>query len=407
MKNEVHVYSEIGQLKTVLLHKPYHEIENLVPEYLERLLFDDIAYIKQARIEHDVFADLLRKNGAEVLYLSDLVSEVLENEEIKNKFLDEFIDEGNVSSVQLKKTLIEYLKNFETKDMVEKIISGIRTKDIPEIKNKSLVDMVNEREDYPFYLDPLPNLYFQRDPFATIGSGITLNRMSTITRNRETIFAKYIFDYHSRFKGVHKWYDRNEKYALEGGDELVLSNKVLAIGISQRTTAKAIQSVAKRILGKESFETILAFNIPKARAYMHLDTVFTMVDHDSFTIHPGIEGPLELYSIRMDKDNSLSIKFEKEELSTILSKYLDLPSVNLIRCGGGDFIDAGREQWSDGSNTLAISPGKVLCYDRNYVTNEALRKNGIEVIEMPSYELSRGRGGPRCMSMPLVREDLN
>ncbi|MBS4535447.1 arginine deiminase [Clostridium sp. D2Q-14] len=407
MQNGVHVYNEIGQLKTVLIHRPCHEIENLVPEYLERLLFDDIAYIKQANIEHDRFAELLRNNGTEVLYLTDLISEVLENKEIKDKFLNEFINEGNVSSKQLKKTLMEYLKDFDTKDMIEKIISGIRTKEIPEIKNKSLVDMVNEREDYPFYLDPLPNLYFQRDPFATIGNGITLNRMSTITRNRETIFAKYIFDYHPRFKCVHKWYDRDAKYPLEGGDELVLSNKVLAIGISQRTSAKAIQTIAEGILGEESFETILAFNIPKARAYMHLDTVFTMVDHDSFTIHPGIEGPLELYSIKMSPNNSLSIKFEKEELSTILSKYLNLSSVNLIRCGGGDFIDAGREQWSDGSNTLAISPGKVLCYDRNYVTNEFLRKNGIEVLEMPSYELSRGRGGPRCMSMPLIREDIH
>lgn len=407
MKNGVNVYSEIGQLKTVLLHKPCHEIENLVPEYLERLLFDDIAYLKQANIEHDRFTELLRNNGTEVLYLTDLVADVLENNEIKDKFLEEFITEGAVSSKQLKNTLLEYLKDFNTKDMLEKIISGIRTKEIPEIKNKSLVDMVDERGNYPFYLDPLPNLYFQRDPFATIGNGITINKMSTITRNRETIFAKYIFNYHPRFKGVHKWYDREDKYPIEGGDELVLSNKVLAIGISQRTSTNAIQTIAERILGKESFETILAFNIPEARAYMHLDTVFTMVNHDSFTIHPGIEGPLEVYSIKMNKNNSLSIQFEKEKPSKILSKHLNLPSVNLIRCGGGDFIDAGREQWSDGSNTLAISPGKVLCYDRNYVTNEVLRKNGIEVIEMPSYELSRGRGGPRCMSMPLIREDIH
>ena len=406
MNNGVHVYSEIGPLKTVLLHRPFQEIENLVPEYLERLLFDDIAYIKQARIEHDKFAEILKQNGTEVLYLIDLVSDVLTSNDLKEQFLNQFIDEGNVSSVRLKETLKDYLKSFEVKEMVAKLISGIRTKEVPEIKNKHLVDMVNERLDYPFYLDPLPNLYFQRDPFATIGTGITLNKMSTITRNRETIFAKYIFDYHPRFKNSKIWYDRDEKFSIEGGDELILSSKVLAIGISQRTTAKAVQTVAERLFQNESFETILAFNIPKARAFMHLDTVFTMVDHDKFTIHPGIEGPLEVYSIQKGENNTLDIKFEKSELTDILKKYLDISEVNLIRCGGGDFIAAGREQWSDGSNTLALSPGKVLCYDRNYVTNEVLRQNGVEVLEMPSYELSRGRGGPRCMSMPLIREDL-
>jgi Arginine deiminase len=232
--------------------------------------------------------------------------------------------------------------------------------------------------------------------------------MSNVTRNRETLFAKYIFNYHPRFKGVKRWYNRDKAHSIEGGDILVLSPKILAIGISDRTEPVAIEKLAKNIFNaeEESFEVILAFDIPKTRAYMHLDTVFTMVDYDKFSIYPGIEEPLDVYSITKGKDKQIRITYEHEELSSILKRYLNLPEVKLIRCGDGDPIAASREQWSDGSNTLAISPGKVVCYDRNYITNDALRRNNIEVLEFQSYELSRGRGGPRCMSMPLIREGI-
>ncbi|MPM91919.1 Arginine deiminase [bioreactor metagenome] len=169
----------------------------------------------------------------------------------------------------------------------------------------------------------------------------------------------------------------------------------------------AIERLSHKLLASdEPFEVVLALDIPKARAYMHLDTVFTMVDYDKFSIYPGIEDPLDVYRITRSKNNEISITYECDDLCDILKKHLSLPAVNLIRCGNGDPIAASREQWSDGSNTLAISPGKVICYDRNYVTNEALRKNGVEVLEFQSYELSRGRGGPRCMSMPIIREKL-
>lgn len=231
--------------------------------------------------------------------------------------------------------------------------------------------------------------------------------MANETRNRETIFAKYIFDNHPRFKNTPRWYNRNKTHPIEGGDILVLSDKVLAIGISDRTESIAIERLASKLLSsEESFETVLAFDIPKTRAYMHLDTVFTMVDYDQFTIYSGIEEPLDVYSIHKGKSDEVKIKYEHEELSSILKRHLSLTAVNLIKCGNGDPIAASREQWNDGSNTLAVAPGKVICYNRNYVTNETLRKNNIEVLEFESYELSRGRGGPRCMSMPLIREKI-
>jgi arginine deiminase len=264
--------------------------------------------------------------------------------------------------------------------------------------------------DYPFIVDPMPNLYFTRDPFATIGTGISLNKMRTVTRSRETIFSKYIFKYHPYFKNaeVPFWYDRDQKNAIEGGDILVLSDKVIAVGISQRTDADAIELLAKNIFSDgQPFETILAFDIPKTRAFMHLDTVFTMVDHGIFTIHPEIEGPLTVYSLtRGEAPGQYKIEREIQNLDIILSKYLDIENIKLIRCGGKKGIDAGREQWNDGSNTLAISPGEVLVYSRNHVTNRLLESEGIKLHEVPSSELSRGRGGPRCMSMPLYRDKI-
>lgn len=405
LDQRISVYSEIGRLKTVLLHCPGEEVENIVPDYLRRLLFDEIVYLEQAKREHGQFADIIRKEGGEVLYLTDLMADVLEDPKVREQFIMEFITEGKVGTEGLQEALKEFFSGYSPKELVKKCIAGVRSEELKHIKPKSLGDMV--KNPYPFYLDPIPNLYFQRDPFASIGSGISLNTMANETRNRETLFAKYIFDYHPRFKGVPRWYNRDKTHSIEGGDILVLSDKVLAIGISDRTDPIAIEQLARNLLSsEESFDTVLAFDIPKKRAYMHLDTVFTMVDYDQFTIYPGIVDPLDVYSITMGKNNELDIRYEHEDLTTILKEHLKLPAVNLIRCGDGDRIAAEREQWSDGSNTLAVAPGRVICYNRNHVTNKALRRNNIEVLEFDSYELSRGRGGPRCMSMPLYRDKL-
>lgn len=399
----ISVYNEIGKLKSVLLHCPGQEVENIVPDYLRRLLFDEIVYREQAIKEHNQFADILRSEGVEVLYLTDLMSDILEDPKVRQEFLIEFMQEGKVDTEGLQEAILELFQDYTPKELIDKCIAGVRKEGLKHIKPKCLGDMI--KNPYPFYLDPIPNLYFQRDPFASIGQGISLNVMANETRNRETIFAKYIFTYHPRFKDIKRWYNRDKTHAIEGGDILVLSDKIVAIGISDRTDPIAIEKVAHNLLkSEEGFDRVLAFDIPKTRAYMHLDTVFTMVDYDKFSIYPGIEEPLEVYSITMGAKDFIKITYEQDNLSQILKKYLHLPAVSLIRCGDGDIIDASREQWSDGSNTLAISPGKVVCYNRNYITNEALRRNNIEVLEFDSYELSRGRGGPRCMSMPLIRE---
>ena len=252
---------------------------------------------------------------------------------------------------------------------------------------------------------PMPNLYFTRDPFAMIGNGVSINRMYSVTRNRETIYGEYIFNYHPDFQGTPQYYSRYNTFHIEGGDILNINEHVLAIGISQRTEPDAIDGIAHNIFNDPTspVDTILAFNIPNNRAMMHLDTVFTQIDVDKFTIHPGIMGPLSVFEITPEGDG-IKVHEINAPLEQILEKYIGVP-VTLIPCGGGDRIAAEREQWNDGSNTLCIAPGRVVVYERNDVTNAVLRKNNIDVIEIPSAELSRGRGGPRCMSMPVVRED--
>lgn len=409
MSSPIHVYSEIGKLKTVMLHRPGKELENLAPDILHRMLIDDIPYLKIAQEEHDAFAHVLRQQGIKVLYLEDLLAESLTDEKVRRAFLDQLLDESSIKKQDpLHQLLLNYLQELPTKEMVKTVIAGIRKSAIHN-STPSLADLA-EDPDHPFYLDPMPNVYFTRDQQAAIGSGMTINRMTFRARRRESLFMETILKNHPDFKNatIPVWRDRYHHGRLEGGDELVLNNHVLAVGISQRTSATAITDLAHNLFGHSSYDTILAIKIPHNHAMMHLDTVFTMINYDQFTVHPFIldkAGKIDIYVLQPDDHNGVKIT-EKNDLVQVLKENLHLSELNLIPTGGGDPIAAPREQWNDGSNTLAIAPGEVVTYDRNYVSNDLLRKHGIIVHEIRSSELSRGRGGPRCMSCPLVREDL-
>ena len=410
----INVTSEIKPLKEVLLHRPGKELLNLTPDTLERLLFDDIPFLEVAQAEHDEFASKLRENGVTVYYLEDLMAETLDlSPEIKKQFVRQFIKEAGVDTPKYRELVYEFLMSYENnKELVLKTMEGISVNELDRTKRtmeKSLVDLVSEESD--FIADPMPNLYFTRDPFASIGNGVSLNKMYSVTRNRETIYAEYIFNYHPKFKGqIIKYYDRYNSCHIEGGDVLNLNDHVLAVGISQRTEAGAIDQLAKNVFKNEDckIDTILAFNIPNSRAFMHLDTVFTQIDTDKFTYHPGIMDTLQVFEITEGDDpnsfEDLNVKEMDGSLEEILEKYLGI-DITLIPCAGGDKVAAAREQWNDGSNTLCIAPGVVVVYDRNTETNRILKEHGLKVIEVSSAELSRGRGGPRCMSMPLKREE--
>ena len=406
METGIHNTSEIGRLKRVLLHRPGGELENLMPEYLERLLFDDIPYLKEAQKEHDAFADCLRSQGVEVVYLTDLVVESLTDGDVRRELLRQFLDEADIQDSRTREAVEEYLSAMPDQEMVPAMMAGVRKSQL-RTGSARLGDYLSAAgDDYPFAVDPMPNLYFTRDPFATIGTGVSLHKMHTVTRNRETLFGKFIFEHHPLYKNAPRWYDRGLTSSLEGGDILILSPQVLAVGISQRTREDSIDTLAETVLTYDgTFQKVLAFNIPKTRSFMHLDTVFTMVDRDKFTVHPNILSSITVFVMELDEGGKMKIHQEDGRLEDILKKHLELDNVTLIPCGEGSEIDAAREQWSDGSNTLAIAPGEVVVYSRNYVTNRALEEAGIRIHTIPSAELSRGRGGPRCMSMPLWRDD--
>ena len=404
------VRSEIKPLKKVLLHRPGRELLHLTPDRLPELLFDDIPFLKVAQREHDAFAQILRSNGTEVVYLEDLMAEVLKlHPEQTKPFLYQWLSEGNIKTRRWQDKLYEYLiGNFEGKALVEKTMEGITLKEMGGASAYSLQDLIAPADD--LIVDPMPNLYFTRDPFASVGTGVFLHKMRFPTRCRETIYADYIFRFHPDFEGlVKRYYDRDGHANIEGGDVLNLTEDTLAIGISQRTSPDAIEEASRNLFAdpEAKIRTVLAFDIPSCRAFMHLDTVFTQIDYDKYTIHPAILGPLTVYEITpgVSDPTDLHIRRIDSKLEDILAKYTRTDRVKLINCGGDDLIASAREQWNDGSNTLCIAPGKIVVYERNDVTNAILRDEGIQVLEMPSAELSRGRGGPRCMSMPIIRAE--
>lgn len=405
----IHNFSEIGKLNKVLLHRPGRELEKLTPGNFERLLFDDIPYLEVAQKEHDYFAKVLRDNGVEVCYYQTETAKALADAKIRENFVKEFVELSPIHSAARREEITEYLLSKDPESLVESCIAGIFTEEIRHLSKRSLIDVVeHDEDDANFASDPMPNLYFTRDPGACVGNGINIHHMSTPARRRESLLLKYMTKYNRDFalEDTPMWYDVYGKYSIEGGDVLVLSKDMVAVGYSQRTTLAGIESFAENLLKNSEFKKVLVFDIPKCRAFMHLDTVFTMVDYDKFTIHPEIEGPLGVYEITLGDNGELKFNAMKDELHKILALELGLPAVDLIRCGGGDLIAAQREQWNDGSNTLCIAPGTVVTYERNYVTNDLLDKKGINVLSIPSAELSRGRGGPRCMSCPVNRDDL-
>ncbi|MDD7305514.1 MAG: arginine deiminase [Peptoniphilaceae bacterium] len=404
----IQVRSEIKQLKKVLVHRPGEELLNLTPSTLEELLFDDIPDLSLAQEEHDRFTDILRDNGVEVVYLEDLMAETLDaNEGLREKFLDQYLEESGTTDKDILEKAKAYLEKIEdTKEFVEKTMAGLTLKELGLFKKEDLHQMVVGKSYLA--INPMPNLYFTRDPFSSVGNGAVVNRMYSVTRNRETIYCDYIFRFHPEYKAVPDLYGRDNPYHIEGGDTFNANENTLLIGISQRTQYEAIELLAKKLFFGENenkIEKIYALKIDESRAFMHLDTVFTQIDYDAFTYHPAIIKEMEVKVITPGDNNELHIETASGKLEDILATALGIEKVRLIPCGGGDPIAAEREQWNDGSNTLTISPGKVLVYKRNVVTNQVLRNEGIEVLELDASNLTVGRGGPRCMSMPLVRED--
>jgi len=381
MDSPIRVKSEVGKLRRVLLHRPGQELANLMPQYLSRQLFEDIPYLVHAREEHDQFAAPLRESGVEVCYLLDLVAEAVVEPDVKAQLVEDFILEIGLSVRGMEQQVREYLLALPVPQMLASMVRGVRKSDLGNQMPVHLVDYIDDA--YPVFVDPMPNLYFTRDPFFMGAGGVCVSSMANAGRARETLFGQYLFTHHPRYKNTPMLHARTDPFSIEGGDVLVLSPEVVAIGISQRTDPHAVEALAQRLICEETgILRVLAIDIPKTRSYMHLDTVMTMVDVDKFTIHPSILPAVRTFSLTK-RNGALVIEPQKRNLAEVLADALKVDRVTMIHCGGASAIDAAREQWNDGTNTLAVAPGEVIAFSRNYVTYSILRDHGVVVHEIP------------------------
>lgn len=407
MLEKVHVSSEIGRLRGVMVHEPGPELDHLVPRYLDDLLFDEIPWLKKAREEHKSFVKALGTYGAQVLYIEKLVEDIIEDASVKEELINEHLKFSTIWDDEVKKIVHDYIMGLENCKAVEAIISGLPKDIVKELKTeKTFSDIIVG--SYPFYLDPMPNMYFTRDHGIVINDGLLVSSMFNFARRRETIFLRFVQKYHPIFKNSKTglWLEEEIPTGIEGGDVLILNRDTIIIGMSERSTESAIEAVARRLLIETGeLKSIIVVQIPAKRAYMHLDTVFTMVDYDKFLIYPGIKNLIHVYKLFPGRNGHVEAEAESS-LGKILSQSLGVSGVEIIDSGGDNPITAAREQWGDSTNTVALSPGVVVTYDRNEKTNKILRNRGIEVIESEGSELVRGRGGPHCMTMPLLRDDI-
>lgn len=407
MIDKIKVSSEVGKLRAVLVHRPGPELEHLVPRYLENLLFDEIPWLRRAREEHDEFVKVLGSLGAEVYYIEKLIEDIVVDKNLKEELINEHLKYSTLVDKEVIQIVHDYIAGLDAKGTVEILMTGLSKDVVRNLKTTTLFSDLT-KESYPFYLDPMPSMYFTRDHGTVVNNGLLVSEMFNFARRRETIFLRFLQKHHPMFTNlsIPLWFEEELPTGIEGGDILVINNDTVIIGFSERTTEAAIETVARRLLiERNELKQIIVIQIPAKRAYMHLDTVFTMIDYDKFIVYPGIKYDMHVYKLYPGRDNRVEAKCE-ESLEKTIAGCLRIPNVEILNSGGDSPITAAREQWGDSTNTFALAPGVIVTYNRNEETNRLLRRGGIEVIEVEASELVRGRGGPHCMTMPLYREQI-
>jgi len=400
--SECRVSSEVKRLERVMVHRPDMSLRRLTPSRVSTFLFDQVLWVKKAREEHDVFVDTMEDRGVEVLYFGELLEETLEDPEARDWLLDRQFTPlryGNEVE-QVKSALLE----LDSETLATHLIGGMTVREVPFRLKGLLGQMLSESD---FVLPPLPNHLFMRDSSFWVDNAVCISRMASPARKPETLNLECIYRFHPLFRGkpIRPQLAESDGIrtgaTIEGGDVLVVAEDTLMVGLGKRTTAQAVELLAARLFAEGTIRCVIAAELPKERAYMHLDTVFTMVDHDALCLFPTIVDPMRVWRIEPSEDG-LDVTPEPglvAAMSDVLGREF-----RTITTGGDDY-QAEREQWEDGNNLLALEPGTVIAYDRNQATNTMLRKAGIEVLEIPGSELGKGRGGARCMTCPILRAD--
>src|SRR3954462_9551782 len=396
--------SEVGRLRTVMLHRPGPELKRLTPRNNDKLLFDGIPWISRAQDEHDAFAQAVRDRDVEVLYLTDLLTETLQSAEAREHAIA-----GAMSSLHLGDTLRTYLDSAlhdqPPEELSQFLTAGVRNDEVRG--GHGLVTSLLTHDD--FLIDPLPNLLFTRDSSVWVRDRVAITSLAMPARERETQLTELIYTEHPRFAGtpkIHGWHREH----VEGGDVLLLAEGVIAVGVGERTTPAGAERLARQVFGAGLAHTVLAVPIAQERATMHLDTVCTMVDVDKIVMYPNVADSLTAITVTLaepgdEMETQQLAVSQSEPFLVAAAKAMSIDTLHQIDTGL-DPVVAEREQWDDGNNTLALAPRVAVAYERNDETNSRLEESGIEVVRIAGSELGSGRGGPRCMSCPISREPM-